>query len=334
VTPVPLDLPLRPSEAAELANLIFDQAERKALTQELRNRIAARGSVLRFETITPWFGSLERDPVHPSSYYLAVDGAAREPLLLHMAAAAAPTSSIFYKPLLIGRMRRANGPEIVLNSVPFGPAEHERLAQFAARIDTAFLPSPPGSRMAITFESNEPERDLPAAFEAFRGIQKRTGKNLAALAVPPGIDARRFYSAMLWSAIRTGWREGYGAAVMVTSRDEAREIAMFSRFTAAANDLENAARLHEAVRQARASMKIVRSFDFELAFHAVVSPEELQQALERLKSEGHSPQSVALPGGAKDELAAVARRYQCVLNVHCANSVETISEIAGHLLGY
>ena len=90
VTPVPLELPLRPAEAAELAHLIFDQAERKSLTGEVRNRLAARARVLRLSTITPYFGSLGRDPVHPSAYYLAVDGEHGVPHLLYIALANAP----------------------------------------------------------------------------------------------------------------------------------------------------------------------------------------------------------------------------------------------------
>ncbi|MCX6630495.1 MAG: hypothetical protein NTW28_23005, partial [Candidatus Solibacter sp.] len=96
MTPVPLELPLRPAEAADLANLIFDHAEGKPLSGDVRNRLAARAAVLKLQTITPFPGSLERDPVHLSVYYLAVDGTAmdgaRVPLLLHMARAAAPTS--------------------------------------------------------------------------------------------------------------------------------------------------------------------------------------------------------------------------------------------------
>ncbi|HEY2017728.1 MAG TPA: hypothetical protein VGH38_29685, partial [Bryobacteraceae bacterium] len=84
MTPVPLELPLRPTEAAQLGNLILDQAERKPLTGEIRHRIASRAAAFRLETITPYFGSLERDPVHPSAYYLAVDGAQGEPLLLYL----------------------------------------------------------------------------------------------------------------------------------------------------------------------------------------------------------------------------------------------------------
>jgi exonuclease SbcC len=44
VTPVPLELPLRPAEAAELANLIFDHAEGKPLSDDVRNRLASRAA--------------------------------------------------------------------------------------------------------------------------------------------------------------------------------------------------------------------------------------------------------------------------------------------------
>ena len=337
MTPVPLDLPLRPSEAAELAHLVFDLAESKPLAEEVRSRIAARGAVLRLETVTPWFGSLERDPVHPSSYYLAVDGAAGEPLLLHMAVAAAPTSSVFFKPLLIGRMRRPNGPEIILNTVPFGPAEQERLAQFAGRIDSAFLPRPHGSRVAVTMESRDPEKELPAAFEAFRAVWKRTGKNIAAVAVPPGTGARRFYYAALWAAIRAGWREGYCAGVTISSKEEARDAAMFSKLTVAVNpgpsSLEAAARLHEAVRVARSSLKTGRSFDLEIAFDGAVSPGQLEFCLDWLRERGHAAQLVSAAANTGTDLAAAARRYQCGLNAPATSHVEAIAEIAERLLG-
>ena len=100
--------------------------------------------MLRLETVTPYFGSLVRDPVHPSSYYLAVDAGRGEPLLLHLAPATAPTSSIFYKPLLIGRMRRPNGPEIVINAVPFGPSDRENLEKFVGADRRRFPPAPAG----------------------------------------------------------------------------------------------------------------------------------------------------------------------------------------------
>ncbi len=238
MTPVPLDLPLRPSEVAELAILIFDQAERKPLNDEVRNRLAARAAVLRLETVTPYFGSLARDPVHPSSYYLAVDAGRGEPLLLHLAPAAAPTSSIFYKPLLIGRMRRPNGPEIVVNAVPFGPSDCENLEKFLSGAPSgpgaAFLPRPQGLRPAIAVSSA-----LPAAFDAFRAILKRSGKNLAAIAANPAVSSRDFHYAGLCAAIRAGWREGYSAGIQLVvtgdridaAREAIRNAAGFTRFS-------------------------------------------------------------------------------------------------------
>src|SRR5216684_6934001 len=99
-----MDLPIKASEAGSLAELIFAQADGKPLTDDLRNRLANRTSLLQLSTLKPYFGSLARDPVHPSTYYLAVDGRESQPLLLHIALASAPTSGVFPRALLIGRM--------------------------------------------------------------------------------------------------------------------------------------------------------------------------------------------------------------------------------------
>lgn len=383
-----------------MGNLVFDQAEGRPLSDDVRNRIAARATVLRLDTIKPHFGSLERDPIHPSAYYLAVDGVQREPLLLYLASATAPTSSIFYKPLLIGRGRRVNGPEMVINAVPFGPASQENLRKFAIQINTAFLPRPQGSRTAIAIGASYPEACLPAAFEAFRAIQKRTGRNLAALCVAPGAaPAREVYHTGLWAAIRAGWRDGYSAGADITvgeSLDSAREAiryaAGFSFFSvdparlfhpeadprhpsawsdtavtevferaftadergwilaefARAFDLAGtiyefshhdvlrmavqfgeglkaADQLHEAIRQARATQKTARSFDFDLVLNGggtCTTPQGLLFCLHWLKARGHAAQLAEPdPGEPGDlarnlaDLAAVARHYQCTLSV-------------------
>ena len=168
MTPVPLDLPLRPAEATELANLIFEHAERKPLTDELRSRLAARAAVLKLESITPYFGSLERDPVHPSAYYLAVDGP-DSPQLLYLALATAPTSSIYHIPLLIECMRRLNGPEVVINATP-RPADRENVEAFCRTHRPAFYlqpqehaPSPGYAPAAFAFSrpAQRPVRTLP-----------------------------------------------------------------------------------------------------------------------------------------------------------------------------
>jgi hypothetical protein len=286
VTPVPLELPLRPAEAAELANLIFDQAEGKPLTDEVRNRVAARAAVLRLSTITPYFRSLGRDPVHPSAYYLAVDGEQGTPHLLYIALANAPTSSIFPKPLLIGRMRRPNGPEFVISAIPFGPSDHENLEQYAARIDSGFLPRPQGSRPTVAVAG-----DPASAFEAFRSILKRTGKNLAAVGAT-GVPIRDAYHAGLWAAIRAGWREEYTAGIEIVveaeSLDSAKEsildAAGFTRFAIDTTSLlrepasgpaleEQFEALFPAEERAWIDDEFVRAFDIGGTVYELTSPE-------------------------------------------------------------
>jgi hypothetical protein len=248
MTPIPFDLPLRPAEAGRLAELIFEHAEGKRLTEEVRSRLEGRASQCKFESLTPYMGSLEPDPVHPSSYYVAVDAAS--PLLLHIALSSAPTGSLYPKALLIGRMRTGRGREIVINAVPFAATDRDNVRIYAEKVDRAFLPRPQGPQAAIATGNRHPEISLPAAFEAFRGILKSRSLNLAstvqlsatremttedALAARDGenpgeaghtrVSIRHLYHAGLWSAIRAGWREGYTAEadhIIVTghTRDE------------------------------------------------------------------------------------------------------------------
>src|SRR5262245_14838908 len=235
VTPIPMDLPVKASEAASLAELVLALAEGKSLTDDLRSRLAGRAAPRELATIKPYFGSLASDPVHPSTYYLAVDGRDAQPLLLHIAPASAPTSGVFPNALLIGRMRAA-GREIVVNSIPFSSHDWENVSLYAYQIDRAFLPRPQGARPAIAVGNRHPEISLPAAFEAFRTILKNTGVNMAstsqlsatremttdeAIAARDGenpvaaghtrVSIRHLYHAGLWAAIRAGWREGYNA---------------------------------------------------------------------------------------------------------------------------
>jgi hypothetical protein len=270
VTPVPFELPLRPSEAGDLANLILQYAEGKPLNDDLRNRIGVRAAALGLETIRPYLGSLERDPVHRSTYFVAVDGQDAQPLLLHIALATSPTNAIFPKALLIGRMRQVNGPELVVNATRFGPADREQLYRFATQVNQAFLPRPQGGQAAIAVGNRHPEISLPAAFDAFRTIFKRTGRNLAstvqlsatretttddAIASRDGetptaaghtrVSIRGLYHAGLWAAIRAGWREGYNAEAdhFIVSGDTPDQLA---------RSVES---VKEAIRQAAAFTK-------------------------------------------------------------------------------
>ena len=356
MTPVPLELPLRPADAAAVGNLVFDLAERKALTEELRARLAGRAAVLRLTGMAPYFGSLERDPVHPSTYYLAVDGEGGQPLLLHMAPANAPTSGLFRKPLLVGRMPRPGGPEMVINCLPFGPGDGEEIEKFASQTDPRLLPRPLGPRPAMVVESARPDVDFPVALEAFRGIAKRGGKNLAALAGGP-----EAYPCAVWSAIRAGWREGYSAGTMIAlaggmeaAREAVRRSAGCSRFTAAigrmigsefAPGLEAAAALQECIRQTRSARKAGRSFDFELGLEGSPRPTsvaDLEFCLGWMKARGHAVQLAAPelggagnPAAALAELAAVALQHGCTLSVaaRADHDNETLSAMGRATLG-
>jgi hypothetical protein len=237
--PVPIDLPVRPSEAAALAELIFAQVEGRALTDDLRNRLAGQCATLGLKSLKPYFGSLEPDPVRTSALYLAVDGLQSgfpEPLLLHLTPSSAPTSSLFKLPLLIGRMRPGGGREIVVNAIAFGPTGRENLVNYAEHLGRTFLPRPQGALPAIATGNRHPEISLPAAFQAFRTILKTSGRNMAstvqlsgtremttdeAIAARDGenptaightrVSIRHLYHCGLWAAIRAGWRDGYTA---------------------------------------------------------------------------------------------------------------------------
>ncbi len=344
----PLALPLRPSEANELANLVFDLAEGRPLTQEIRNRIASRAAALKLRTLQPHLGSLSRDPIHHSTYYVAVDVADGPPLLLHIAVSGAPTSSLFQKPLLIGRMRRAAGQEIVINAVAFSPADRDLVARFAAEVDDALLPKVQGTRPAIVAAPS------PASFDAFRTILKRTGRNLAAIEMSAGE-----FEVAIYYAIRAGWREGYSAGLTLdaaTARDSLRDIGRFTRFRIEAAQapaeaspdeyasqfppfgdpveaagesyrfdagetaqiaarlgpaLRACERLHEWIRQARAAAKGTRAFDFE-AVLPVHSARELVFCLHWLKTRGRAPQLLAPRPPAGEDFEAKVREMAAI----------------------
>lgn len=205
----------------------------------MRSRLTGRLPSLGLTGMIPYMGSLVPDPVHSGAFYLAVDavdGARTTPVLLRLAPASAPASSVFPNAELIGRMRPGGGREIVVNAIPFGPGDHENIRIYAETIDRAFLPRPQGSHSAIAVGNRHPVLSLPAAFDAFKQIFRSTGLNLAstvqlsatremttdaAISARDGenpvaaghtrVSIRALYYTGLWAAIRAGWREGYNA---------------------------------------------------------------------------------------------------------------------------
>jgi len=281
VTPSPFDLPLRPSEATEVARLVLDLASSKLLTDDIRHRIAVRVSALRLETLRPWFGSLAPDPLR-AGFYLAADGLDSVPLLLHLAPASAPTGSVFPKALLIGR-----AGNVVVNAIPFGLDDRANLETFVARVDPAFQPKAQGARSAIVAPPTA------AAFDAFRRILKRTGRNLAATEGP--------YHRALWCAIRAGWREGWSAGGRLD------DSPLYSRFIVPA---EGAAQARVRIAQLRAAAKISRPFDLEVSFEDAASP-TTPEDIAAVRAEWIAP--LLGPATRLDALASAAQHVRALL---------------------
>ena len=230
---------MKASEAAALADLIFQHAEGRTVNDDLRTRLTGRSPSLGLKALVPFFGSLARDPEHPSAYYIAVDAADGDrllPYLLHLTVASAPSNPAFPNAVLVGRMRPGGGREVVVNAIPFGSSDGDAIRRYVEVVDNAFLPRPQASQSAIAVGNRHPEITLPAVFDAFRSILRNTGLNLAStvqlsatremttdavIAARDGetptaaghtrVSIRHLYHAGLWAAIRAGWREGYNA---------------------------------------------------------------------------------------------------------------------------
>lgn len=292
MNPVPIELPLRPGEAARLAELVYEITTGRPLSDDLRNRLTGRAAALDLETVRPCFGSLEADPVHAAAFFLAVDGLSggtTQPLLLHIAPATAPASSLFPKPLLIGRMRPGGGREVVINAVPFGPRDADSIAVFARQMGGVFLPRPHGLLPSVRVSLGNPALSAPAAFKAFRTIFKTTGRNLASFGLPP--SAALFWETV-WTAIRAGYRDGYTLGGALT----AESARLFSFFRLPPADLA------ESMKQLRA-LRPGQPFDVE-ADLSHCREEDLERAIEALHGTG--VQSILLPAGLHHLAAACA----------------------------
>ncbi len=260
----------------------------RALTDDLRNRLGVRAGALTAETIRPYFGSLERDPIHPEVFYLAVDGVDEQPLLMRFAPSSTPSSGLFPKAILIGRLRV--GPqETVINAVPFGPNDSERIRTFAWRVNTAMLPKVQGCKATLSVPVQ------PGVFDNFRTIAKPLGLNVACLS--GDLDS------ILWQAIRSGWRDGYSAE----SADAA--IAGYSRYIVPAG-ADLLARL-EQIARARVPLKLGRVFDWELQLDDDFPADEAERILEECKAAGKPAQYIGFTSGrapVNDAWLALSRR--------------------------
>jgi hypothetical protein len=298
---------VKASEAGALADLLLQQVEGRALTDEVRSRLAARIKSLRLSNLSVFAGSLQKDPIHPSVYYVAVGklADAGSTMLLRVALASSPSSGLFPNSQLIGRMRTGSGREIVINAIPFAPSDRENVRTFVEHVDTAFAPRPQGTASAIEVNASV------GAFEAFRTIFKSTGKNLASVCSPECETA-------MWCAVMSGWRGGYTASG-------------YSKYNIdASRGIEAVAQAYDEIKSQR------RRFDFEISL--VRSPEpttarDLSLFLEFFKTRGQPAQFIApnLGSGVDglSRLADVAQSFNAMLSVHATGdeSPETIEQI-------
>jgi hypothetical protein len=260
----------------------------RPLTDDLRNRLAVRAAALKMETIRPYFGSLERDPIHPEAFFLAVDGINDQPLLMRFAPGSTPSSGLFPKAILIGRLRV--GPqETVINAVPFGPGDGERIRTFAWQVTPPLLPKVQGAKATLSV----PVR--PGVFEDFRAIAKPMGLNVACVSGP--------LDQILWEAARSGWRDGYAA--------ETEDVGApgYSRYILPMG-AELTAKL-ETIARARVPLKLGRMFDWELRAEDGASIEAVERILEECRAAGKPAQYLGFAGGkvpVSDEWLELARR--------------------------
>jgi hypothetical protein len=207
---------------------------------------------------------------------------------MRFAPGSTPSSGLFPKAILIGRLRV--GPqETVINAVPFGPRDRDRIWTYAAQVNPAFLPKPQGAKATLSVPVQ------PGVFEHFRTIAKPMGLNVACVSGD--------LEMILWEASRSGWRDGYSAE----SADPA--IIGYSRYIVPYSD-DLTGKL-EQIARARVPLKLGRMFDWELQLEDSVSIEEAERRLEECKGAGKSPQYVGFAGGnapSGDDWLALSKR--------------------------
>ncbi|MDZ4802087.1 MAG: hypothetical protein SGI92_28355 [Bryobacteraceae bacterium] len=302
--------------------------EGRTLNDDLRTRIGGRIPSLGLRSLIPFAGSLARNPLYGSAYYIAADSIVEGvalPFLLHLTLASAPSNPVYPGAMLIGRLRPGGGREIVVDAVPFGSGDPGAVRLFVEKIDDAFLPRPSGMQSAVSVTAADPARDLPAAFEAFRLIRRHGGVNLASFSSFPGAPV-----ACAWAAIRAGWRHGYSLETQILGLNS--EIsAEYSTFRIDVTGADTASIIGFVSKIQR----VRRLPDIELVWRQPVPATELAGKLQELKTAGVSPQLVCLPDAVENvaELAPVVRAAGATLSFSAEGltpeSARTVGSTAG-----
>jgi hypothetical protein len=257
--PTPLTLPVKPSEAVALAELVFQLVERYGA--EARARLASALPTLRLERIRALPLTLAADPVHQNTHYLAV-WSQDELWLLHMAPASAPTSSIFEKPILLARVRPAGGREIIVNAVPVA-SNMERIVK---ELHPGLLARTAGMQAIWS---------VPAGAEDWAAYSRRSG-------VLPGVRGVGVGWGVYLGLLASPYRDGF-----VNILEGAREVPTlevaeaYSRFRYV---VEDATRPQLVIDFSKGLRRLLgRSFELELVFAGEVSLADVASLLDTLQ---------------------------------------------------
>lgn len=241
MNPIPINLPVRLSEAAALVDAIMECRGGQGVDAGVRTRLRERLGSAGLASLAVYPGSLEADPEQTGAYLIAVDGLADParptPMLLRLApSGGVGPSAVYTGAQELGRMRPQGEREMTVHAIPFAPTDWDNIAAFVAGPGQGFAPRPQQARPAIATGNRHPEISLPAAFRGFRSIlekrklnvastvqlsatremttddviEARDGENPVAIG-HTRVSIRHLYHCGLWAAIRAGWREGYTA---------------------------------------------------------------------------------------------------------------------------
>ncbi len=283
-----MELPVKAGEAAVLAELIFEHTEERALNDGLRSRLAGRIAALGLVSMQPFPGSLQRDPIHPATFYMAVEPAAAAPVLLRLALASSPSSGLFPNAQLIGRMRTDSGREVVVNAIRFDRTDRDHIRTFATQVDRAFLP--------------------------------RAGTNLPGMIARVG-DASELWHATVWEAVRLGRRAGWTATLSVDpAYDPEGALLGLPEFTCLSICLgEVTERALAACEPFYALIRPSMQFELDLTrTTTATSPEDVAACLSHFRAANKPVHFVAPHGADRESLPALveaARAWNAVVRL-------------------
>jgi hypothetical protein len=280
----PLLLPVKPSEAVALAESLFSLAQKYCAPETLRERLHSTLPALGLSQIRPRAETLAPDPVHSNSWYLIVEASHGEYWLLHLAAASAPESTLFPRPILIARVRPSGEREIIINAIPV-PGNVETIVRSLA------------PHLLARATSLHDIRSVPAAsnLAAFFAGFPRRGQML------PGVRA----SVSTWEPylplLLSDWRDGFVFILEgIEDLPSADAMAPFSRFSLVVRNL-NAPR-HDAARILDLRSRSRRSIDIELDLTETgADAPALLAYLDNLRLLGAGIQGIEAPAAAPAE---------------------------------